>query len=48
MSEVVVKRSAEINQFDSAKYKGKPKTFHLDDKNDTEQDLIVLYMYVLP
>ena len=48
MSEVVVKRSSEINIFDSAKYKGKPKTFHLDEKNDTEQELIVLYMYILP
>lgn len=48
MSEVVVKRAAEINQFDSAKYKGSPKTFHLDEKNDTEQNLIILYMYVLP
>ena len=48
MNEVVIKRAADINQFDSAKYKGKPKTFHLDDKNDTEQDLIVLYMYILP
>ena len=48
MSEVVVKRAAEINQFDSAKYKGVPKTFHLDEKNDTEQNLIILYMYVLP
>lgn len=48
MSEVVIKRAADINQFDSAKYKGKPKTFHLDDGNDTEQDLIVLYMYILP
>lgn len=48
MSEVVVKRAAEINQFDSAKYKGAPKTFHLDEKNDTEQNLIILYMYVLP
>lgn len=48
MSEVVVKRAAEINQFDSAKYKDVPKTFHLDEKNDTEQNLIILYMYVLP
>ena len=48
MSEVVIKRSAYINQFDLAKYKGQPKTFHLDDINDTNQDLILLYMYVLP
>lgn len=48
MSEVVIKRSADINQFDSAKYKGQPKTFHLDDINDTNQDLILLYMYILP
>lgn len=48
MSEVVVKRAAELNQFDSAKYKGAPKTFRLDEKNDTEQNLIILYMYVLP
>ena len=48
MSEVVIKRSAYINQFDLAKYKGQPKTFHLDDINDTNQDLILLYMYILP
>ena len=48
MSDVVIKRSPEINQFDSAKYNGNPKTFHLEDKNDTEQDLILLYMYILP
>lgn len=48
MSEVVVKRAPEINQFDLAKYKGLPKTFHLDEKNGTEQNLIILYMYVLP
>ena len=48
MSEVVIKRSAYINQFDLAKYKDQPKTFHLDDINDTNQDLILLYMYILP
>ena len=48
MSEIVVKKSTDINQFDSAKYKGQPKTFHLDDINDTNQDLILLYMYILP
>ena len=48
MSEVVIKRYAYINQFDLAKYKGQPKTFHLDDINDTNQDLILLYMYILP
>ena len=46
MSEVVVKRAAEINQFDSAKYKGIPKTFHLDEKNGIEQNLFILYVCV--
>ena len=48
MSEILVKRAPDINPTDSAKYKGKPKTFHLDEKNDTEQELILLYMYILP
>lgn len=48
MSDILVKRSSDINPSDSAKYKGKPKTFHLDEKNDTEQELILLYMYILP
>ena len=48
MSVVITKRSLSINPIDSVKYKGKPVTFRLDDKNETEQELIVLYMYVLP
>ena len=48
MAEIQVKKSADINPTDSVKYKGKPKTLHLDDINDTEQNLIVLYMYILP
>ncbi len=48
MSEILVRKSDDINTADSFKYKGQPKTFHLDEINDTEQDLIVLYMYILP
>ena len=48
MSDICIKRSDLINSSDSVKYKGEPKTFRLDDKNDTNQDLILLYMYVLP
>lgn len=48
MSEILVKRALEINPFDSAKYNGIPTTFHLDEKNETEQELILLYMYILP
>ena len=48
MNEVLVKKSADINISDSVNYKGNPKTFHLDEINDTNQELIVLYMYILP
>lgn len=48
MSDIVIKRNADLNLFDSTSYKGAPKTFHLDEINDTEQPLIVLYMYILP
>lgn len=48
MNDVEIKRSVELNSSDSAKYNGKPKTFHLDEINDTEQDLVVIYMYILP
>lgn len=48
MEKPVIKKSIDINQFDSVSYNGKPKTFHLDEKNDTEQELVVLYMYILP
>lgn len=48
MNEILVKKSADINISDSVSYKGNPKTFHLDEINDTNQELIVLYMYILP
>lgn len=48
MSEVIVKKSTLLNHFDSIKYRGKSRVFRLDEKNDTEQDLILLYIYLLP
>lgn len=48
MGEIQIKRSFALNQFDSVKYQGKPRTFHLEEKNDTEQELILIYMYYLP
>lgn len=48
MSDVLVKKSPVLNQFDSVSFRGAGRTFHLEDKNDTEQALILIYMYVLP
>jgi hypothetical protein len=45
---VEVYRSTEINTSDSVKISGKTRQFFLDEANDTDQDLILLYMYILP
>lgn len=44
----MVRKYTDINNYDEVKIGGKNRTFHLDDKNDTEQSLILIYMYVLP
>ena len=45
---ISVVRGPTINIEDSVKYNGKNLFFQLDDKNETEQELILVYMYVLP
>ena len=48
MSSIVVKQGSNLNQEDSAVFNGKTTSFLLDDKNETEQRLILIYMYILP
>lgn len=45
---VEVFRSSQINHSDTTKISGSTKQFLLDERNDTEQNLILLYMYILP
>ena len=45
---VLVTRGLNLNTEDTARLNGKPVVFQLDDKNETEQRLILVYMYVLP
>ena len=45
---VLVTRGPNLNTEDTARLNGKPVVFQLDDKNETEQRLILVYMYVLP
>ncbi len=40
--------SPDINQSDVVSYNGKNSIFELNKTNDTDDDLIILYMYVLP
>lgn len=40
--------SSDINQSDNTTYNGKNKIFELNKTNDTEENLIILYMYILP
>ena len=48
MSEVVIQRGQNINSEDTVRFSGKDVLFQLDDKNTTDQDLILIYMYQLP
>ena len=45
---VLVTRSSILNTEDSVKFAGKDYTFQLDEKNETDQRLILIYMYQLP
>ncbi|MCQ2753052.1 MAG: DEAD/DEAH box helicase family protein [Bacilli bacterium] len=45
---VQVFKSIAINTSDNVKVSSKTKQFFLDEPNDTEQRLVVLYMYILP
>lgn len=48
MSEALITRSPDINKVDTIYYQGKNKSYDLDDKNDTDGSLILIYMYLLP
>ncbi len=48
MTDVLVTKSPDINQTDTVNYQGKKSTYSLDDKNDTDGSLILIYMYCLP
>lgn len=48
MSEIIITKSPDINQADEIKYQGKQIGFNLDDKNNTDNSLILIYMYLLP
>ena len=48
MSEIIITKSPDINQTDEIKYQGKQISFNLDDKNNTDNSLILIYMYLLP
>lgn len=48
MLEINVTKSPNINQEDKIIYQGKERIYSLDDKNDTDGSLILIYMYCLP
>ena len=48
MEDILVTKSPDINQTDSIQYQGKKSVFNLDDKNNTDGSLIIIYMYLLP
>lgn len=48
MDEIKVTKSSNINLTDTIKYQGNKIAFNLDDKNSTDGDLILIYMYLLP
>ena len=48
MHNAVITKSSKINVYDSAIYNGESRIFNLDGINDTQQELILIYMYILP
>lgn len=48
MSEIIITKSPDINKADEIKYQEKQISFNLDDKNNTDNSLILIYMYLLP
>lgn len=48
MLEIIITKSPDINKTDEIKYQGKQISFNLDDKNNTDNSLILIYMYLLP
>ena len=45
MEGIIVIKSPDINQTDTIKYLGNKTVFSLDDKNNTDGSLILIYMY---
>lgn len=48
MPEVMITRSPDINKVDTICHQNENKTYNLDDKNDSDGSLILIYMYLLP
>ena len=48
MEEILITKSPDINQTDAIQYHGKKINFNLDDINNTDGPLILIYMYLLP
>lgn len=48
MEEVFVTKSPDINKTDSIRYYGNDEVLNLEDTNNTDESLIVIYMYLLP
>lgn len=48
MEEVFVTKSPDINKTDSIRYYGNDEVLNLEDTNNTDNSLIVIYMYLLP
>lgn len=48
MLELLITKASYINLSDTIQYHGQNITFNLDDKNNTDGPLILIYMYLLP
>ena len=48
MEEVFVTKSPDVNKTDSIRYYGNDEVLNLEDTNNTDESLIVIYMYLLP
>lgn len=48
MSEILVTKSPDINQTDTIEYQGSKRKYSLEDVNNTDGQLILIYMYILP
>lgn len=48
MEEVFVTKSPDINKTDSIRYRDNDEVLNLEDANNTDESLIVIYMYLLP
>ncbi len=48
MEDILVTKSPDINKTDAIQYQENKTIFSLDDKNNTDGSLILIYMYLLP